>query len=65
MFLEQLLNIFIIIVVIISLIWFLLPFAVFGIKKRLDKLIEQNREIINLLKKISIEKRDRDRSKKE
>ncbi|MGB5278889.1 MAG: hypothetical protein WBO73_04460 [Gammaproteobacteria bacterium] len=31
------------------ILWFLLPFAVFGIKGRLDKLIDQNEQIVTLL----------------
>ena len=36
-------------IVILSILWFFLPFAVFGIKKRLDRMVEQNSEIITLL----------------
>lgn len=32
--------------VVLTIGWVILPFAVFGIKKRLDKLIEQNEQII-------------------
>ena len=32
------------------ILWFLLPFAVFGVKERLDKLIQQNDQLISLLK---------------
>lgn len=34
---------------VLSVLWFLLPFAVFGIKRRLDRMIAQNDEIIILL----------------
>jgi len=34
---------------VLSILWFLLPFAVFGIKRRLDLMIDQNNEIITLL----------------
>lgn len=33
---------------VLSVLWVILPFAVFGIKNRLDKLIRQNAELINL-----------------
>lgn len=33
---------------ILAVLWLILPFAVFGIKNRLDKLIKQNSELINL-----------------
>lgn len=36
-------------IVILAILWFLLPFAVFGIKKRLDKIIDQNDQLIALL----------------
>ncbi|MBI1424877.1 MAG: hypothetical protein GC149_15630 [Gammaproteobacteria bacterium] len=36
-------------IIILSILWFLLPFAVFGIKRRLDRMIEQNDEVITLL----------------
>ncbi|MEJ2362684.1 MAG: hypothetical protein P8Z75_14950 [Gammaproteobacteria bacterium] len=39
----------IIFLAILSILWFLLPFAVFGIKKRLDKLIELNEQLVILL----------------
>ena len=39
----------IIFIIVLSILWFLLPFAVFGIKRRLDKMIEQNDEVITLL----------------
>jgi len=39
----------IIFIIVLSILWFLLPFAVFGIKRRLDKMIEQNDEVIALL----------------
>lgn len=32
----------------LSILWLILPFAVFGIKNRLDKLIKQNAELIDL-----------------
>ena len=35
--------------VVLFILWFLLPFAVFGIKGRLDKLIDQNEQIVALL----------------
>lgn len=31
----------------LTIVWLLLPFAVFGVKKRLDTLISQNRQIID------------------
>jgi len=39
----------IIFIVVLAILWFLLPFAVFGIKRRLDLMIDQNNEIITLL----------------
>lgn len=36
-------------IVVLSILWFLLPFAVFGIKRRLDIMIEQNNQLITLL----------------
>ena len=36
-------------IIVLSILWFLLPFAVFGIKRRLDRMVEQNNEIITLL----------------
>ena len=33
------------------LLWFLLPFAVFGVKGKLDQLIEQNKRLIELYEK--------------
>lgn len=36
-------------IIALSILWFLLPFAVFGIKRRLDRMIAQNDEIIILL----------------
>ena len=39
---------------VLFLLWFLLPFAVFGIKGRLDQLIEQNKQLISLLKNTNI-----------
>jgi hypothetical protein len=35
---------------VLLILWFLLPFAVFGIKGRLDQLIDQNKQILYLLK---------------
>ena len=37
--------------VVLFIPWLLLPFAVFGIKGRLDKIIDQNKQIITLLDK--------------
>lgn len=36
--------------VIMAVLWFCLPFAVFGIKARLDKSIQLQREIVTLLR---------------
>lgn len=36
--------------IILAVLWFLLPFAVFGIKARLDTSIQLQREIVNLLR---------------
>lgn len=41
--------------IILFLLWFLLPFAVFGIKGRLDQLIQQNKQLISLLQSDNIE----------
>lgn len=40
---------------ILFLLWFLLPFAVFGIKGRLDQLIQQNNLLISLFQNNIIE----------
>ena len=32
--------------VVLGILWLILPFAVFGIKKRLDKMIEQNARLL-------------------
>jgi len=40
---------------VLFILWFLLPFAVFGIKDRLDQLINQNEQIISLLSSSTIE----------
>jgi len=40
---------------VLFLLWFLLPFAVFGIKGRLDQLIKQNKKLISLLQDSDIE----------
>ena len=45
----------IVFIVILFILWFLLPFAVFGIKGRLDKIIDQNKQIITLLNNSSDE----------
>jgi hypothetical protein len=39
----------------LAILWFLLPFAVFGVKDRLERLIDQNEQIITLLKDSNIE----------
>ena len=36
---------------VLVILWFLLPFAVFGIKGRLDQIIDQNKQLITLLDK--------------
>ena len=48
-------TVIIIFSIVLFLLWFLLPFAVFGIKGRLDQLIEQNKNIISLLQNSNIE----------
>ena len=35
--------------IVLAVLWFLLPFAVFGIKDRLDTLIRQNRQLLERL----------------
>ena len=47
-------TVIIIFSMVLFLLWFLLPFAVFGIKGRLDKLIEQNNKLISLLQNSDI-----------
>ncbi len=47
-------TVIIIFTIVLFLLWFLLPFAVFGIKGRLDELIEQNKKIISLLQNSNI-----------
>lgn len=41
--------------IVLFLLWFLLPFAVFGIKGRLDQLIEQNKQLISIFQNKNIE----------
>lgn len=35
--------------VIIAVLWIMLPFAVFGVKGRLDKMIKELRKLINVI----------------
>jgi len=48
-------TVIIIFSIVLFLLWFLLPFAVFGVKGKLDKLIEQNEQLISLLQRANIE----------
>ena len=48
-------TVIIIFSIVLFLLWFLLPFAVFGVKGKLDKLIEQNEQLISLLKNTNIQ----------
>lgn len=41
--------------IVLFLLWFFLPFAVFGIKGRLDQLIQQNKQLISLLQNNNLE----------
>ncbi len=41
--------IILIVLIVTWILWFFLPFAVFGIKSRLDTIIAQQRELIDLL----------------
>jgi hypothetical protein len=45
----------IVFLIVLFLLWFFLPFAVFGIKGRLDQLIQQNKQVISLLQNNKIE----------
>jgi hypothetical protein len=40
---------------VLFLLWFFLPFAIFGIKGRLDQLIQQNKALISLLQNTKTE----------
>ena len=44
----------IIFLAVLAMLWFFLPFAVFGTKDKLDQLIKQNNELITLLKNSNI-----------
>ena len=47
-------TVIIIFLMVLFLLWFFLPFAVFGIKGRLDQLIQQNKQLISLLQNNNI-----------
>ncbi len=44
----------VIFLIIVAVLWFLLPFAVFGIKGRLNNLIERQDEIIRELRQLRL-----------
>ena len=50
--------IFIIFLVVAAVLWFLLPFAIFGIKTRLDTMIENSDKTIALIESLNQEIRD-------
>jgi len=39
--------------ILVGLLWLALPFAVFGIKRRLDRIAEQQRELIDLQRSLT------------
>jgi len=43
--------------VVLAILWFFLPFAIFGTKDKLDEIIAQNKEINRLLKIITEDKK--------
>lgn len=43
---DTIITVAIIFLVVLCILWFLLPFAVFGIKDKLDILIQQNKKLI-------------------
>ena len=45
----SLLSIVVLFLVVLGILWIILPFAVFGIKDRLDTLIRQNRQLLERL----------------
>ena len=50
--------IFIIFLVVAAVLWFLLPFAIFGIKTRLDTMIENSDKTIALIESLNEEIRN-------
>ncbi len=49
---------FLVFLVLLSILWFVLPFAVFGVKKRLDTLIGESRKINLELKILNSKNRE-------
>jgi hypothetical protein len=45
--------------VVLAILWFLLPFAIFGTKRRLDELIEEHKKTNTLLLEIVMEQKVR------
>ena len=39
--------------IVLFLLWFFLPFAVFGIKGRLDEIIQQNNQLLSFLENLN------------
>ena len=51
-------SILIIFLVVAAVLWFLLPFAIFGIKTRLDTMIENSDRTVALIESLNQEIRD-------